>query len=456
MIKKSALLALCLCALLGFSGCDGIFSAPGDLISPPKLEGSLSGLDEALQTAIGEKYEFAYPESGDYLSSCITKDLDGDGEDEALIFYIPKNDGVVHMNLFVRKDGGWHSVSDINTLSFSVDRVLFDNLCGDGKLEIVVSTRLYTSSASAAKQVLVYSYEDGALANRFQEECGDFAVCSMLGDGYRQIVTFKIDTAQNYALESGTNKATAATPNTARLCSLNTAAGQSAAVYIVGEARLDPGVSSIAAVTAGKVGEMNALYIDAALGNGSMATSLLIYDSKQKRLLNPLFDTASGNNSVTLRTSAVLSRDIDSDGVVEIPVSHRMADGNSSAEDMPVSWMAYENGKLTVKTEGYYNSVYKYYFSAPEKWLSAISVDAEDGGLSRVYTVYPTDKANAGARLCTVTVRRKQQSDSSSSQAAGAAYSSKEYDFYVKLSDAMPKDYAQGVQTVTDSFTVLE
>lgn len=464
MLKKTAAAVICLFAALIFTGCDSVFAAPGELISPPRLSGELVGLDDALEKAIGEKYEFAYPSAGDYLSSCITRDLDSDGSNEVLIFYIPESDGVVHMNLFVRENDEWQSVSDINMLSVGVDKVMFENLCGDDTEEIVVSTRLYTSSGIGNRQVLVYSFEGGGLKTRFQESCSDFTVCSMISDGYRQIIMFNMDASANtVSLSVGEAQPDAEAADyknaAAKLVELSADGEQSVTVY--GEAQLDPNAVSIAAVTEGTVGSMNAVYVDTALSTGSTTTSLLIFDSAKKLLLNPLYDAATGQNSVTLRSVSILSRDIDSDGVIEIPVSHQLADGSEKTQDLPVSWMAYDGRKLTVKTEGYYNAVYNCYFSVPERWITDVTVEPSDNGSTRTYRVYSGAQTNAGKVLCILTAKEKTASEDpsgtkTSDLSATPVYSTKKYDFYVDFPNDVPKEYSAGIQIITDTFTVLD
>ena len=68
-MKRALAIITAVIIALTFSGCDGFFASPDEVISPPELAGTLKGLDIALESAIGEKYVFAYPSSGDYRTS---------------------------------------------------------------------------------------------------------------------------------------------------------------------------------------------------------------------------------------------------------------------------------------------------------------------------------------------------------------------------------------------------
>lgn len=74
------------CLLLLLSGCT--FGATVDaLLTPPHLRGEQEQIYQALENAVGNRITLQYPRSGNHLSAVMISDLDGDGQDEAAVFY---------------------------------------------------------------------------------------------------------------------------------------------------------------------------------------------------------------------------------------------------------------------------------------------------------------------------------------------------------------------------------
>ena len=445
--KKFFAILLVIALAVVFTGCDGIFASPSEVVTPPKLAGALAGLDDALDKTLKEKYEFAYPSAGEYRSSCITKDLNGDGLSEAIVFYILESDNMLHMNTFTYKDGTWTSISDIDLQSSGVERVAFENLQGDKNPEVIISSLLYSSTDNRTHQANVFSYEQNGLEMRFQENCTDFAICDMLGNGYKQIMCFNVGDG---LAKTG---ASAAQTATAKLMGVSDKGDGKSVFY--GESPMDPDISSVALTTQGKVDNNPALYVDSNLASGSMITSLLIYNQKTKKLANALYDKVTANNNVSLRFAPITSRDFDDDGVIEIPVSHLATNEENKSDNMMLSWTSYSGGKLTVKSTGFYNSIYNYFFGVNEKWATGVVVESKNDGTEMVYSVSPTATADAGKKLLTVIVKPHEQ-DETVNNGSKPTYSNDDYDFWIVIDSNIPKTYAQSEKTILDSFKVIK
>ncbi|MDE6102601.1 MAG: hypothetical protein K2F73_06465, partial [Ruminococcus sp.] len=68
------------------TGC--VFSSSIDnLMAPPKLSVEQEQIYNALTDAAGTSISLKYPKSGKYLSAFIIEDIDGDGGNEAVVFY---------------------------------------------------------------------------------------------------------------------------------------------------------------------------------------------------------------------------------------------------------------------------------------------------------------------------------------------------------------------------------
>ena len=439
-MKRALAIITAVIIALTFSGCDGFFASPDEVISPPELAGTLKGLDIALESAIGEKYVFAYPSSGDYRTSCIQKDFDGDGIDEVLVFYIPESDQMLHLNLFVKEQGQWQSVSNINLKSASVGTVEFEDMLGDTAVEIVVGSNLYSASDLKTKQITVYQYSTDGLQAKFQENCTDYRLCDLLRNGYKQIMLFNVSNVTVSAQSDDTS--TQSRVAVARLVSLS---DKSQSVLYCGETAINPATVSVARTISGTVDNLPALYCDLNLGNGQLTTATLLFDSQNMKLTNPLYDAQTGKSGIAVRSIAIYCRDINGDGTVDVPVTHELqSDKNSS---VLVSWMDLVDGNMTLCETGFYNPNYSYYFSVPEKWASNVKPQTVTDVAKQTFV--DTDNIE----ICTVSVSGVNETASEIN--ANLVYTNSDYNFYMTVSKNIPNDYLMDIETIKNTFRVL-
>ena len=444
MLKKLLAFSLLCVMMVTFTGCDGLFAAPNEVLNAPKLTGELEGLESAIENTIKDKYDFAYPSSGEYRTSCIQIDLDGNEINEVLVFYIPKTDGLLHFNLFVKNGVDWKSVGDVSLESASVEKVFFKNLCGDGKLEIVIGTVGFSVADLRTKKAFVYSYDGEKIQPKFQENCTDFALCNLLDDGYNQLMMVNVSLTQPSADNAATETKPVLRVATARLISV---ADNSQNVRYCGEAQMESGILSIASSIQGKVDGKPALFVDSNVGTNKISTSVFVFDKEKSKLTNPLYDVMTNKTTLATRPIGLLCQDIDGDGNIEIPFSHNQ---DSDAQDVMVSWGRYQNGEMTVGSSGFYNTVYSYYFDIPTKWTD-VTVVSENDGKTKIYSVSPSAQMNGGAKLCTIEIKdKKSQTDNGKT----AVYSTENYNFYLETA-SMPTEYSIGTEIIKSSFRVL-
>lgn len=127
------------CLLLLLSGCT--FGATVDaLLTPPHLRGEQEQIYQALENAVGNRITLQYPRSGDHLSAVMISDLDGDGQDEAAVFYRKESslstENALRLNLLDQADGTWMSVCDLPAEGAEVDRGFTADIGGRQRLII--------------------------------------------------------------------------------------------------------------------------------------------------------------------------------------------------------------------------------------------------------------------------------------------------------------------------------
>lgn len=105
--------------------CSGFNPVTEELMKPPRLTAEQKEIDDALHDAvIASNISFKYPKTGDYRSAFVFHDIDGDGEEEAIVFYAVNFNDYTRLSIMDRIDGQWRSVCEkaasTGTLSSSI------------------------------------------------------------------------------------------------------------------------------------------------------------------------------------------------------------------------------------------------------------------------------------------------------------------------------------------------
>lgn len=90
MNKKIKVISIILSTVMvvsSFSGCSSIGLNDTELLRPPRATGEKAEIQNVIDNTVGTDYTLQYPKKGDYHSAIITEDLNGDGNEEAMVIY---------------------------------------------------------------------------------------------------------------------------------------------------------------------------------------------------------------------------------------------------------------------------------------------------------------------------------------------------------------------------------
>lgn len=386
-MKRSILIVLqmCVCIPLLCSSCSLLGTDPVGQMRPPRPAGEFAGVEDALKQAVGKDVRLVYPKSGDYRSAYVLKDLDGDGEKEALAFYTPTTDGsATHLNLLDRVDDEWKSMADLKLESTGIDSVQTAALTDAGAVNILLGCSLYSTQQ---KQLNVFAYENGGLNSLYKEIYTEFSCYDFNGDGLDELMMVNLNTVQQVT--------------TASMVSL--AGGKQRQM---GTADLDPMITGIASIRVSPVGERMGAYIDSYKGASAMVTDIVCLN-EEGALMNPVFDPGRKETLTTFRQSASPCQDIDGDGVLEIPsLTVMLGYENAAAANRPyiTLWRRYDGVQFEVVMTCVMNYVDGYYFELPEAWVGNVTLDKSLGDRSRVFYQWDFSKSQKGAELLALQV----------------------------------------------------
>lgn len=380
MLKKLALGMFIFLVAFSFCGCDFFTTDTAELLSPPALSDDLKEISDAISVSAKKAYTLKYPQSGDYRSAVVQKDINGDGLAEAFAFYSVKDGDVETMNInaVVKDNDGWKSVGSQAIVASGVHRIEFCDLDDDGVSEILVGWQIYGTSEM---QLAVYSFKENVLTQRILKKYTHFITCNLDDNKTNEILIIDMDTLNSQ--------------NTASLYGMS-----EQGIVLLGKCQLDSKVESfghpvVSELSSGK----NAVYIDSVKGIGAI-TEVLIFENDA--LLNPLIDEQTKETFLTLRSASFLTQDFNKDGILEIPVQLNVPSVSNSevAEKLYLTnWCSFNGEILTTQVTSMINVLDGYYYNMPSKLVGNIAILKDtDNRIREIYT-YDTEEMSVGKSL---------------------------------------------------------
>ena len=366
MVKKLLLLFAAAAVLLVAGGCDFEFGSIESLMRPP-LTQTERKLDESIRSLLGSSISLRSPESGNNHSAITLHDLDGDGKNEAIVFYANEEmSSVVRMSVLKSTKSGWAIVSDFAGSGSGVYSLDFYDLNNDGCDDMLVSWYLFEDKVN--KTLTVYS------CSRSENEV-TFSACAtepynllhvedIFGTGEKQILLAYTDLTK----DSGKTHI--------RLMQLST----DNLVVQLCKKKLDDRIIKLSSIQTDKPENMSdsRVFIDAEISDSKKLTEVLVWNENTSNF-SYLVSNLEGDGA-TVRSSSLSVQDIDGDGLLEIPLRETLP--QSSASDVSVGYMLVWNGisgsKLTA--EEYYivnlQGNYRMYF--PKYYIGRVFVCSDN------------------------------------------------------------------------------
>lgn len=326
-MKKNAFKALSLVLIFitvfCMSGCSLNFFSIESMLSPPRLHGKNGEVQKAFYELMSAKnIKLKTPAKGDFKSSFILRDLNGNGEEEALVFYSDSGvDTSVRLCLLESVNDTWVIASDIKGMGSGVYGVEFCDFNNDGKTEILVGWSLFENKS--ARSVCAYSIEDGdngvlTLKALLNEYYTSHIVADLDNNGLDDLIILYLDD-------------TAEQPKTYFRAFSFTGGSE---MFKFSELNLDSAAISVAGINSDTVkvenNDVTRIVIDFYKTENSVFTEVVHWNKSKLKSVNVI-----KNASVTtVRNSGVLTDDIDHDGKYEVPVPEKVNinDGEISAK----------------------------------------------------------------------------------------------------------------------------
>ncbi len=324
-----------------------------ELLRAPRLSGDYGALQSALNDWLGESAQLKYPMQGDLLSPFLLQDLDGDGEQDAAVLYTTAQSSNVCV-AFLEKDaeGTWQVRQSIEGLADTVDNVRLAQLQDGDATQLVVGYL----SAQGDSYLAVYSYQNGTVNAILEQSYEQYLVEDITGGGNEDLILMS-------TLEDGGVQIELLTVDRD---------GQFQQVAVMGLSA--DKFSGCASVVAGMGSDgKHYLVLDGWTGiSGNNLATVLLYFDEESQQMRPAgqISTSELYNASLRNVPGLTSRDLDGDGIVEIPTQPDEAGllNMSQSRRMDfIVWMDYTS-PTPEKSFGLLDEESSCYIELPSEW----------------------------------------------------------------------------------------
>lgn len=381
---KTKLLAAFLCMAL-LSSCS-ISTGLEELLQAPRLNQQQADVYDALEATVNlPDIVYKYPQNGEYRSPYVFYDLDGDGVQEAIVFYaFASEPGEVRVKV-LRKNlkGGWSTASDLYGKGSQIDFVRFEHITSLETWAIVIGWVNGPNSYTLG----VYSFDGIKFKQQLEQPYVHYTIEDFDGDGLVEIAAVIMDGEESFALSLFSG----------------------AEGYIRQDDMLPLSRDAIFVhqmVTGRLWNGRRAVYVDEAiLGGGATATEVIQVWPGQLELLagDSVDDELSMDSYVmTFREEEVFCADLDGDGKVEVPQLALLVGQNQSDEIQSLYLTQFmqlgeEGFEITRTAAINQNDGYLLYF--PDDWLDYVTVVRQPEISEWRFYVYDNQTEQTGAEL---------------------------------------------------------
>lgn len=325
---KVFLLFLIICVTL--TGCSSFrLDSIDDLITPVTPGGDDALILKAVNDYCKSGYSVKIPMSGKYTTSFIRYDLTGSGNEEAVAFYEPSNRlGTIEMAVLVKKNEQWIVADSVAGDGTDVNSVDFCDLDNDGLVEIIVCWSMISGSTSSNLCIYKQNKNENGLSVEAADDsvkADNFVCADINGDSFNDLLVFTVSDPK------------------AELYSFS-----GSGIELIGETKLDSTINSFSSIICSRTDEGVSVFADALCTNGSsMVTELIYWSDYYDSVISPFYSYSTGRTKDTFRNNTAVSRDIDGDGEIEIPIDKSVS---SMPEEITAQdWVSYKNTVLNHK-----------------------------------------------------------------------------------------------------------
>ncbi len=362
MRRKRALAALLLAlATLLLSGC--MNSTIDELLSLPQPSEEYLELQKSIDEILASGAVYSAPSAGSYRQSVQLYDVNGDGTNEALAFFSMAGEKPLKIYIFRLRGSGYETAAVIEGDGTEIASISYLDMNKDGWAEIVVGWKM----GSEIQMLNIYSLKGFAVSSVAATDYNEYLTADLDGNGREDLLVMR---------EVGGDDAGCV------VCYSMTGDGETES----SEARMSPGSKSVAKAVTGQLSDgVAALFVESVYGGTGLITDIFISRNGQLQIIST---RGEGVSESTVRYYTVYCRDINGDGVMEIPIPRSLpAQGETGYRAL--DWYSYSSRGLTnLAVSTYHNYSDSWYLILPKNWRGNVTVRREDSATGERAVVF--------------------------------------------------------------------
>jgi hypothetical protein len=346
-----------------------------DLFVLPKPSEEFTRLREKIDEELLDGAMYSAPTSGNYRQSVQLRDLDGDGISEAIAFF--SKDGEEHpLRICIYREndhGEYETMSVIEGGGTNINSVYYADMNGDSWDELIIGWKQTTD----VMLLSVYVLRDFVPTCVAVSDYTDYAVSDFDGDRHDDAAIVRFD-------------------RTTLSGSVDLLRMGKDGEVIVDSAALSPGGEGIQRLIIGATSDGKPGLFAEGLHGGGLITDVYAFSGNGNWQAVSQTET-SGISSFTMRDNTLSNcRDINEDGVTEIPVPRTML-SNSDVVYKALDWYSISSsGEVSLVVSTFHNTSDGWYLALPAEWRGKVAVRRQDGTGSRVI-IFSYHNSEAGS-----------------------------------------------------------
>ena len=342
----AGILLLLLCTGCSVRSSESVYALPRQSDAYYDLQNAIDGVME-------QETAYAGPLSGSNQQAVQLADLDGDGQDEAVVFTRSNGSKPLKAYIFDWVDTRYENIGVIEGDGSCFDAVEYAQLDGEPGLEIVLGRQL---SDQIVQSMSACAIRDGRVVELMSANYSEFLVTDLDGDDCKDIILIRTDSetrngvAELYRAREGSMEREQ-------------------------EAELSAGARQVKRIISGYVAQgVPAVFVASSYEADTIITDIFAFSGN--RFLNIALLGNVGLNAQTVRNYNVYATDIDDDGVIELPMPVVLPSADSGSEThWAIDWFSLTaDGGRTVKATTYHNYSASWYLMLPEQWRDQLTV----------------------------------------------------------------------------------
>lgn len=352
MIKQMKKICLFLAASLLLTGC--AMRTVDEMYSPPKRSDEFNNLQSAIDSVIGS-WTYCAPLTGENQQAVQMADLNGDGEQEFILF--AKGSGEKPLKIMIFQKAGEefqlrHTIESSGSAFEQVEYVQMDDRPG---YELVVGRQV---SDQVLRSVCIYSFAGEKPEQLLVENYAKFLTCDLDSDLINELMILHPGSTE---MDNGIVKLFRVKNGTAEQFP---------------EVAMSKPVDHLKRIMVSQLrGGLPAVYVASLVDENTIMTDVFAMDGDQ--FLNVTLSKESGTSVETQRNYYIYGSDMDRDGEMELPSLIPMKP--VLADDAPqylIRWYTMTiDGMEVDKLYTYHDFDHKWYMTLNKDWADRISVE---------------------------------------------------------------------------------